>query len=207
MRIFYDFEFLEDGATITPVSLGMVPEEGGREYYAQSLEFDPRKANAWVWDHVFPQLALCYGPPDAAFEPDPHEPLPARLLMSMQLHGRQTIPGRCQAKTCPWRTRMQLQRDLLDFVDPKKYGKPRFVGYYAAYDHVALCQIFGTMMDLPDGWPMWTYDLKQLCYELGDPRLPEQGKGEHHALQDAQWNKRAWEFLMERSRGRPSTQR
>ena len=29
----YDFEFLEDGSTIEPISIGMVCEDG-REYYA-----------------------------------------------------------------------------------------------------------------------------------------------------------------------------
>lgn len=73
--------------------------------------------------------------------------------------------------------------------------KPEFWAYYADYDWVALCQLFGTMMDLPKGWPMYCRDLKQLCDMLGNPKLPEQGKGEHHALADARWTKNAWHFL------------
>ena len=73
--------------------------------------------------------------------------------------------------------------------------KPEFWGYYADYDWVVLCQLFGTMMDLPKGWPMYCRDIKQLCDEIGNPRLPEQGKGEHHALADARWNRLAYEFL------------
>jgi len=38
-------------------------------------------------------------------------------------------------------------------------------------------------------------DLKQLCDEKGNPKLPEQGKGEHNALADACWNMKAYEFL------------
>src|ERR1039458_8509705 len=34
-------------------------------------------------------------------------------------------------------------------------GKPEFWAYYGDYDWVVLCQMFGTMMDLPDGWPMF----------------------------------------------------
>lgn len=34
-------------------------------------------------------------------------------------------------------------------------------GYYSAYDHVALCWLFGKMIDLPKGFPMFTIDLKQ----------------------------------------------
>jgi hypothetical protein len=55
------------------------------------------------------------------------------------------------------------------------------------------------MMDLPQSWPMYTRDIKQWCDELGNPSLPEQGKGEHHALADARWNQRAWEFLNRRA--------
>lgn len=84
---------------------------------------------------------------------------------------------------------------LLDFFDIEEYGKPELWGYYSAYDHVAFCQIFGTMMDLPASYPMYTRDIKQWCDQLGNPNLPEQGKGEHNALEDARWNKRAWEFL------------
>lgn len=76
--------------------------------------------------------------------------------------------------------------------------KPEFWAYYGAYDWVALCQLFGTMMDLPKGWPMYVRDIKQWCDMLGNPKLPEQGKGEHHALADARWTMQAWEFLQER---------
>ena len=91
--------------------------------------------------------------------------------------------------------RADLADAVVSFVGPE----PEFWGYYADYDWVALCQLYGTMMDLPDGWPMYCRDLKQWCDQLGNPRLPEQGKGEHHALADARWNKLAWEFLQERA--------
>lgn len=94
-----------------------------------------------------------------------------------------------------WETRADIAFDLLDFCNPELYGKPELWGYYSAYDHVALCQIFGTMMNLPKGWPMYTRDIKQWCDTLGNPPLPEQGKDEHHALADARWNRKAWEFL------------
>lgn len=73
--------------------------------------------------------------------------------------------------------------------------KPEFWGYYADYDWVAFCQLFGPMVKLPKGFPMYCRDIKQLCDMLGNPKLPEQGKGEHHALLDARWNKKAYEFI------------
>ncbi len=97
--------------------------------------------------------------------------------------------------SCLLTSRVAIRDAILAFMDPEKYGKPELCGYYSAYDHVAFCQLFGTMMDLPKGFPMYTRDIKQLCDSLGNPRLPEQGKNEHNALQDAKWNKQAWEFL------------
>lgn len=73
--------------------------------------------------------------------------------------------------------------------------KPEFWGYYADYDWVVFCQMFGAMIDLPKGWPMYCRDLKQFADNVGNPKLPEQGKGEHNALADAKWNKAAYEFL------------
>ena len=72
--------------------------------------------------------------------------------------------------------------------------KPEIWAYYADYDWVALCQLYGTMMDLPKGWPMYCRDVKQLCVSVGNPKLPPQ-TGEHHALADARWTRAAWEFL------------
>lgn len=84
-----------------------------------------------------------------------------------------------------------IAREIVEFVGEK----PEFWAYYADYDWVALCQLYGTMMQLPDGWPMFCRDIKQRCVDLGNPKLPEQTGAEHHALVDALWNKRAWEFL------------
>lgn len=73
--------------------------------------------------------------------------------------------------------------------------KPEFWGYYADYDWVAFCQIFGAMVDLPRGWPMYCRDIKQLCDYIGNPRLPPQEAGEHNALNDARWNLQAYNYL------------
>ena len=73
--------------------------------------------------------------------------------------------------------------------------KPEFWGYYADYDWVVFCQIFGSMIDLPKGWPMYCRDLKQWCDQLGNPRLSKQTATEHNALNDARWNRDIYEFL------------
>lgn len=71
------------------------------------------------------------------------------------------------------------------------------------YDWVAFCWLFGSMMELPKGWPMYCRDIKQWADGLGNPDLPEQSGTEHHALADARWNREAWEFLRARSEERP----
>lgn len=91
--------------------------------------------------------------------------------------------------------RAQIAADLLGFMGEK----PEIWAYYADYDWVALCQLFGTMMDLPNGWPRFCRDVKQLCVSMGDPKLPKQVGQEHNALADAVWTKQAWEFLQEHS--------
>ena len=39
--------------------------------------------------------------------------------------------------------------------------KPEFYAYYADYDWVVFCWLFGRMVDLPEGFPMYCIDLKQ----------------------------------------------
>lgn len=81
---------------------------------------------------------------------------------------------------------------------------PTFYAYFADYDWVAFCWLFGKMMDLPKGFPMYCNDLKQLfsekqvdCnYDLKtDGNYPKQ-ENEHNALADARWNKKLHEFLL-----------
>lgn len=87
------------------------------------------------------------------------------------------------------------RRLIADAVREFAGERPEFWAYYADYDWVVLCQLFGTMMDLPKGWPMYCRDVKQLCDDRGNPLLPEQTSTEHNALADAIWTREAWEFL------------
>lgn len=91
--------------------------------------------------------------------------------------------------------RQDVALHLIDFtmVDGRA---PEFWAYYGDYDWVVLCQLYGTMMDLPTGWPMFCMDLKQLAVSLGDPELPAQTSTEHHALADARWNRDIYDWLM-----------
>lgn len=87
--------------------------------------------------------------------------------------------------------RLQIAADILEFCGS---SKPEFWAYYADYDWVALCQLYGTMMQLPKGWPMWCRDIKQLAEFRGNPKLPTVDK-EHNALHDARWNYDMWKLI------------
>lgn len=85
-------------------------------------------------------------------------------------------------------------------------SKPEFWGYYCDYDWVVFAQLFGTMMDLPQGWPMYCRDLKQWADQIAEKAtgqagaklvLPAQESTEHNALADAKWNLKVWKFLNE----------
>jgi hypothetical protein len=76
---------------------------------------------------------------------------------------------------------------------------PEFWAYYADYDWVVLCQLYGTMMQLPNGWPMFCRDLRQSLDGVPLEEVPQQGKGEHHALADARWVRDTHLWLERRS--------
>ena len=84
------------------------------------------------------------------------------------------------------RTPGQIKQDLLQFFSPMP---SELWAYFADYDHVVLSQIFGRMVDLPKGMPMFTHDLKQEMERRGIKRewLPVQEGTEHNALDDARW--------------------
>ncbi|AWV18775.1 hypothetical protein A3862_27220 [Methylobacterium sp. XJLW] len=94
-------------------------------------------------------------------------------------------------------TRQQIAGYLQIFAGES----PEFWAYYADYDWVALCQIFGTMMGLPKGWPMFCRDLQQAIGLAGRGKPPEQTSGEHDALEDALWTRDAWTWLRDATLG------
>jgi hypothetical protein len=98
-----------------------------------------------------------------------------------------------------WVSRERLAQDLRNWVLSQcPSSEPiEFWGYFADYDWVVLCQLFGKMVDLPNGFPMFCMDLKQFAQMLGVPRkdFPSQDSAEHYALNDAVWNLDLFTFL------------
>jgi len=88
----------------------------------------------------------------------------------------------------------EIKNKLVKFVGNLSKEEIEFWAYFGDYDWVLLCQLFGAMIDLPDNWPMFAYDIKQEAMRLGNIKIDEP-IGEHDALVDAKWNLKYWKFL------------
>jgi hypothetical protein len=93
-----------------------------------------------------------------------------------------------------WRSRERIKTELLTFLtEPGE--EIELWAWYAAYDHVALCQLWGAMPALPRPIPRFTKDLRQLWDDLGRPPLPGAGRDQHDALADARHNLERWRAM------------
>lgn len=177
MRVYYDTEFLEDGRTIDLISIGMVAEDG-RELYAVNEEagdgplHDRICEHQWLMENVVPSLPL-----RRSNGLGTHSGLSNRYAgyFFLDQDDNTVMPRR------------MIRNQVRDFLQATP--DLELWAWYAAYDHVALAQLFGRMLALPDGVPMWTNDLRQETHRLGNPELPEQAEGEHNALADARHNR------------------
>lgn len=163
-RIFYDTEFLEDGRTIELISIGLVRESDGAELYLVNCDMPVKriKKHPFLSKHVWPSLPNYHGDARNVWPDDLNTEHPAV----------QPLPEIAS----------QVRRFITDTTNPQLWA------WYGAYDHVALAQLYGPMINLPNGIPMWTNDLRQEAERLGNPQLPEQPSGTHNALADARHN-------------------
>lgn len=170
MEIDYDLEFLEDGHTIEPISIGMVREDG-KEYYAvnRDMPLERIRKHSWLMQNVMNSLPVRFD------REDPWD---------------ETHPDFDKIKT-----KDEIAADIRHFV--MDTPMPSLWAYFSAYDHVAVCQFFGRMIDLPAGFPMRSNDIMQEAERLGYPPLPEQPSGAHNALADARWNQVRRHYLKE----------
>lgn len=139
------------------------------------------------------------------------------------------------------KTRKQIAKEVHDFCGKRNYNNdeyftitnnkgmsftndaPEFYAYYCNYDWVVFCWLFGKMIDLPKGWPMYCNDIKQILdnkvkfymplqekffsekpKSFSDalkrfkdhPDYPEQEDSKkHHALEDARYDRDLYNFL------------
>jgi len=169
-RFFLDTEFIERPNTIDLISIGIVCDNG-KELYRINQNCDLHQASDWVRDNVLKKMPE-YRDIGSFFDTSYENVV----------------------------TKIKIALDVFMFIDrntQQEGTKAEFWGYYSDYDWVALCWLFGPMICLPEGFPMFCMDIKQLAVMCGNPKLPEQGKGEHNALDDAKWNQKAYKFLTE----------
>jgi hypothetical protein len=212
MKYFLDQEFIEGFHKplfgkkrhfIDLISIGIVCEDG-REYYAINTGFRSKDADEWVKKNVIAKL------------PDQHVDMmdsPNRRMQSLR-----------------WKSQNQIAEEVLKFFgcwrDQHFWRAPEGVevyGYYADYDWVLFCSLFGRMIDLPKGFPMYCNDLKQELdrkvnaltnsdyfthFHIEKPltfeekltlvkknlKYPQQ-TNEHNALADAKWNYDLYKFM------------
>jgi hypothetical protein len=166
-RYFYDTEFLEDGKTIELISIGIVAEDG-RELYLVNRDAPWRriKKHEWLMANVVPKL------------PQPHGDWRNHMPKAWPIDFHNGAV----------KDRMTISAKVEFFLFDYDHGGAPDVELwadYGAYDHVVLCQLFGPMIALPPGVPMFTHDLQQALRAAGNPPMPEQAAGMHNALDDA----------------------
>ncbi len=159
--------------TIDLISIGIVCEDG-REYYAMNRDLNLKHArkSKWLNENVLSKL-----PEKKPLYPPYGSP-------------------RIWQESMRWLPMAQIRQEIIDFCGGKpdfdesgsfytyKNGLPEFYGYYSDYDWVVFCWIFGTMMDLPNGFPMHCKDLKQMLDEKVEVKNWDYGRDIHNNLQE-----------------------
>ena len=219
--------FGETKPTIDLISIGLV-DENGREYYAISKDFNLKEAwnrhdlvvnkqfpqdpeyfkKYWIRDNVlrpiFDELRQHQGWGEDRYV-GRDEFNYRNLKQLIELYGvslRGIANGICAfiyGDDCGG-SGMSAIEMAMKYEISDKTKEPEFYAYYAGYDWVAFCWIFGKMMQLPKGFPMYCKDLKQIMDEKG---LDKEWKrlncpdpvGEHNALVDAKWNLKLFNLL------------
>jgi hypothetical protein len=177
-RFFYDTEFMEEPGSIELISIGVVGEN-----------VSCVRKNADPSDDGIPLFYACNLSADLSQANDwvknnvfPQLPLPK------------------EDGSPVWMPKDEIREQLLWFLKPSKEDPVELWGYYSAYDHVLLCWLFGRMVDLPEGMPMLTMDVKQYAKMLGNLMLPSHTGEVHNALNDALWTRDAYLFLKNHER-------
>lgn len=175
MKIYYDTEFLENGKTIELISIGMVREDGA-EYYAINSDvfWEGILRHEWLRDNVVPHLPIEQGELDLL-----HPDVKAKSVIAQEVEA--------------------FLLDCLKVEDVGISDELELWSWYAAYDYVALCQLWGRMALLPDFIPQYTNDIRTLLQIFGTPETKVQ-ESNHNALADAHYHKRLYDNIVQHAR-------
>lgn len=197
LKYFIDTEFIEGFHKpmfgkrrhfIDLISIGIVCEDG-RRYYAISNEYNPKDADDWVKVNVIVPMYVdvVHGDRRNTWSALNFHKSPLYAKSNAQIADDIRLFFGCWRDQHFWRAPEGIQ----------------VYGYYADYDWVLFCSLFGRMIDLPKGFPMYCRDEKQYLDEMYGPRVSEvkswpdfpKEKNEHHALDDAEWIFELHKFL------------
>jgi len=217
MKYYIDTEFIECAKqrkvlglkvgppvpTIDLISIALVAEDG-RELYLLNADCELQYAweNEWVRKNVLAPIWRQYTPPalKALSIDDFSLPVMRRLFKK---HGHSKGMLAWNLLTFVHHEAYEHHVGSMDsFFEAKFTDSHQFYGYFADYDWVVFCQLFGRMVNLPAGFPMYCTDLKQEMVRLNAPdTIKPNNAFEHNALADARWN----ELLHQRLQSRYST--
>lgn len=165
------------------ISIAIVCEDG-REFYAVSNDFDLEHVwNKFEWKES-PYVSLSTGRGTMEKEywlrDNVLKPIHEDLYQQLNSYAKTYHSALCgfnikgMKNLLAWfgKSNKQIAEEILEFIHPSRnkpdpinpvrvFSAPQFYGYFSAYDHVLFCSLFGRMIDLPKGFPMLCYDLKQ----------------------------------------------
>jgi hypothetical protein len=93
-----------------------------------------------------------------------------------------------------WCDRATIRDRLMKFLTHDR-ERVELWAWFAAYDHVALAQLWGDMPALPRELPRFTRELRQRWEDVGKPSLPPPPSDAHDALADARHNLARWRVI------------
>ena len=135
MLLFFDMEFTGLRQNTTPISLGIVSEDG-KKFYAEFADYDESQCNDWIKENVIKNLKLA-GMGVGVSDTDENPPL--RIVMGDKRYIRQ--------EANEW-----LQQ----------FNKIQFVSDVCHYDFILLIDLLtngGTALDLPENISAVCHDL------------------------------------------------
>lgn len=229
--------------TIDLISIGIVSEDG-REYYAISKDFNLKEAwnrfdwkqrskedvkhtpalgtlykEYWLRDNVLLPIFKDLAEKDGIFAHGEDQYFTYKVCKRLlKKYGKSNKDIAYFAKHFIYNTKSAGgDPGVIEHLAQETIKKGiSFYAYYADYDWVVFCWLFGNMMNLPKCFPMYCRDLKQimddvaiiydddpytnldidgkLTYLKTDSRFPKQ-ENEHSALDDAKWNLKLHQFL------------
>ena len=203
---------------IQMISIGIVSEDSipidssyptikGKTYYAISKDFNLKAAwdNEWIRVNVLrPIFDYWYNLSVYGYYNDNGLTATNDMFTIQEFRVYRNLYGR---------TNQQIAKDITEFVLPvcnvspdgipsykcSDNTSPEFYGYYSASDWVAFYQLFGKMIDLPKGFPMFAFDIQQQIeeYKIDKEQLLKEipQVNSHNALQDSIWNYNAYKWI------------